>query len=171
MRSVLTSDSFYRFASSCFFIFTFTSIALHCYCAVKTSVSIPVRFISIVVTLLVVHLLFSALVGLRVRAFFGCILRQISEGLFLSMTDGQESGKKFTTYNKSASNHGVRSDHYIGSAFSMLYDRIERPIAIATDSACLILSENNQFIVYTHNIDLSLISFLPHQILLNLHIY
>ena len=77
--------------------------------------------------------------------------------------------KKFT--NKSASNHGVRSDHYIGSTFSMLYENIDRPLAVANDSAYLILSENNQFIVYTHNFGLSLISFLPHQNWPYLHIY
>lgn len=73
--------------------------------------------------------------------------------------------------NKSANKHGVRKTHYTCSTFSMLYDHIERPLAIAIDSACLLLSENNQFIVYTHNIGLSLIRFLPHQNWPYLHIY
>ncbi len=89
--------------------------------------------------------------------------------LTLCTREWREPKKDFT--NKSASKHGVRSDHYIGSAFSMLYDLIERPPAIATDSAYLLLSKNNQFILYTHNIDLSLISFLPHQNWPYLHIY
>ncbi len=77
--------------------------------------------------------------------------------------------KKIT--NKSANKHDVRPDHYIGSAFSMLYDHLERLLDLAMDSACLLLSKSNQFIVSTHNIDLSLISFLPHQNWANLHIY
>ena len=73
--------------------------------------------------------------------------------------------------NKSANKHGVRKTHYTCITFSMLYDHIERPLAIAIDSACLLLSENNQSIVYTHNIGLSLIRFLPHQNWPYLHIY
>ena len=77
--------------------------------------------------------------------------------------------KKFT--NKSANKHGVRKSHYTGSAFSMLYDHIERQLAIAIDSACLLLSENNQSIVYTRKIDISLISSLPQQKWPNSHIH
>ena len=82
---------------------------------------------------------------------------------------GTQGKKKFT--NKSANKHDVRPDHYIGSAFSMLCDHLQRLLDVAMVSACLLLSESNQFIVYTHNIDLSLISFLPHQNWPNLHIY
>ncbi len=48
---------------------------------------------------------------------------------------------------------------------------IERPLAFTNDSVCLILTENNQSIVCTHNFDLSLISFLPNQNWQYLHIY
>ena len=92
-----------------------------------------------------------------------------AEPLTLCTPEWREAKKKFT--NKSTNKHGVRPDHYIGSAFSMLCDQVERPLDVAIDSACLLLSESNQFIVYTHNIDLSLISFLPHQNRPYLHIY
>ena len=65
----------------------------------------------------------------------------------------------------------MASDPIIARLACYTYDHIERPLANAIDSACLILSESNQFIVYTHNIDLSLISFLPHQNLPYLNIY
>ena len=49
-------------------------------------------------------------------------------------------------------------NHYIGNAFSILFGDFEASPVIVIDCAPLLLSESNQFIVYTHIIDLSLIS-------------
>ena len=49
-------------------------------------------------------------------------------------------------------------NHYIGNAFSILCGNFEASLVIVIDCAPLLLSESNQFIVYTHIIDLSLIS-------------
>ncbi len=93
MRSVLTSNSFYRFASSCFLRL------LHFAAAVKTSVSIPVR--ASMVALLVVNHQFGIGRGLSLFTWvcaFRLLCSLLHFGLILSVTsvtDGRTHGQEF----------------------------------------------------------------------------
>ena len=61
--------------------------------------------------------------------------------------------------------------HCIGNTFSFKYSPIQRSLAIDIDSACFYYPGNNQSIVYTHYIGLSLIGSLPSQNRLYWHIH
>jgi len=58
--------------------------------------------------------------------------------------------------------------HYIGNTFSIQYSLFQLFLEQLADSACFYYSENNQYIVYTHYIELSLIGSLPRR---NWHIW
>ena len=82
----------------------------------------------------------------------------------------RHKAKKNPTY-KTTYKMAQPKTHYIGDTFSIQYSLFQLFLEQRADSACFFYSENNQSIVYTHYINLSLIGSLPHRNRHILHLY